>query len=799
MVALKKPVIFHWNSGKIEALYGSAEERGLPLNLKRGLVSLFQLQPSSGRIAEVDVSGRCTVTYETENNQLIKIKDLRSCERPELGVNASNQVLGVQWQPSCKGLYSVENGVIKTAVIEEVHVFKLNLQTTIGAKVTSRQQLYYLTSELRPKTVYGKSLQESLLNLGIFTSFSMTGFVEKIPCKNCTLVGTSSWTKDPELRCDVLWKKITDRTQGQDKTQENGHLKSLNKKINLQDLSATKVFLNFVNLLREAKKTEILNFLKRGTGNEISFLIDAATAAQTESSLSALSEYLDFTKEKQVSQVQTFLHAAAFSSHPSKELLNTLLAKLQNKIVSREVKETTVLVIGAVIGKMCLRDLCKLQEVENAKKMILDGLKAANEETDVKMYLLALKNALLPETIPVLLQYAQRQTNSVMSIVVAALQKFPSAHITQEVKKQMNSIYHQSSGQYGTAVRMAALDVILNNQLSPMELKNVVLSVGEVKSELSKYTVAKLQNILQSPHHPASEVIGKLLRDPMIYNYNRLSRIGSSSSSSGYLAVTTDTISSYNMDLLFGDTGILQKSQTDFIIFTQGSQLHATQVSIEAQGLDSFFKESSDPDDNEEVMAGMSVILFDVQFPPIVFFQGYSELMEKLWSVTEEPTSIIKGSILLIDYLQAFMLQSGLRANAEFQGALGIDVSGNIELSLWNQKCKTNIRSRGALAITSAVRVDGTFIEVGVKSNSETTASLDFVSSVNFIDSPILICLQLLNGPFHYREKVTIYKSLQERVVFIRRKKRTGTIPGAELPLHQANSEMCKKMPLEQP
>ncbi|XP_078284798.1 microsomal triglyceride transfer protein large subunit-like isoform X2 [Rhinoraja longicauda] len=693
MVALKKPVIFHWNSGKIEALYGSAEERGLPLNLKRGLVSLFQLQQSSGTITEVDVSGNCRVTYEMENNQVIKIKDLRSCGKSEFGFDASNQVLGVQWQPTCKGLYSVENGVIKAAVIEEGHIFKLNLQTTIGAKISSRQQLDYLTSELQPKAFYGESLWETLQNLGIFTPLSMTGVLEKIPCKNCTPA--------------------------------NDYLKSLNKKNNLQDLSkisAAKVFLAFVQLLREAKKIEILNFLKKAADNEISFLIDSATAAQTESALSALSEYLDFTKEKQSSQVKTFLYAAAFSSYPSKELLNTLLAKLQSRIASREVEETTVSVIGAVVGKMCLRNLCKLQEVEIAKKVILEGLNAAKDEADVKMYLLALKNARLPETIPVLLQYTQGQTNSVTSIAVAALQRFPSVYITQEVKKQMNRIFHQSRDRYGTAVRMAALDVILNNQLSPMELKNIVLSMREMESELSTYTVAKLQNIRHSEHHQASKVIRELLRDRLICNYNHMSRFGCSSSSSGYLAVTTDAISSYNMDLLFGDTGILQKSLTDFFILTQGNQLHATQVSIEAQGLDSFFKESSaTDDDDDEITASMSVILFDVQFPPTVFFQGYSDLMEKLWSVTEEPTSIIKGSILLVDHLQAFMLQSGLIANAEFQGGLGIDVSGIIELSLWTQKCKTNIRSRGALVINSVIKVDTIFGQAGVKCNSAVT------------------------------------------------------------------------------
>ncbi|XP_041032050.1 microsomal triglyceride transfer protein large subunit-like isoform X1 [Carcharodon carcharias] len=767
MATLKKPVIFHWNSGKVEALYGSAGETGLILNLKRGLVSLFQLQMNSGTVTEVDVSGNCRVTYKTGNNQVTKIKDLHSCERPEFGSGASNQVLGVQWQPTCKGLYSVENGVIKTAVTEESHVVNLNLQSTIGAKISSRQQLHYLTSEQRPGEFYGNNLKEALHNLGTYIPLPLTGSLEKAPCKVCTPA--------------------------------SDYLKSLNKNSDLQDLSevsTTKAFLAFVQLLREAKKIDILNMLKKAAGKEISFLIDSATAAQTESSLSALSEYLDFAKEAQIPQLRTFLYATAFSSHPSKELLHILLAKLKGKIASREIQETITLVTGAVIGKMCQRNLCKLQEVEAAKKVILDGLSAATEEADVKMYLLALKNALLPETIPLLLKYTEWQASSVAAIAVTVLQRFPSVYISEEVKKQMNRIFHQSRKPYGVTVQLAALDVILNNHPTEMELKNILLSVGEIESEQSKYVAEKLQSILHSDYHPASKLIRKVLKDPRIYNYNRLSRAGSSSSSSGYLAVTTDTVSLYNLDLLFADNGILKQSYSDIFVSTRESKLHASQVTIEAQGLDSFFRESSKEaeGDDDEAMAGMSVILFDVQLPPVVFFQGYTDLMEKIWSITEEPISIIKGSILLIDHLQAILLQSGLQANTEFQGGLGIDISGSIELSLWSQRSKTNIRNRGMLVINSVIDVDTPFAHVGVNSSSEVASSLEFVSSVNFLDSPILTCLQLLKKLFPYRETVTIYESLEKGVQFTIGKKRTLRAQGTELPLHHANSEMCKKL-----
>lgn len=39
-------------------------------------------------------------------------------------------------------------------------------------------------------------------------------------------------------------------------------------------------------------------------------------------------------------------------------------------------------------------------------------------------------------------------------------------------------------------------------------------------------------------------------------------------------------------------------------------------------------------------------------------------------------------------------LQSGLRANVEFQGGLAIDISGGMEISLWYRESKTSVNNR---------------------------------------------------------------------------------------------------------
>lgn len=44
--------------------------------------------------------------------------------------------------------------------------------------------------------------------------------------------------------------------------------------------------------------------------------------------------------------------------------------------------------------------------------------------------------------------------------------------------------------------------------------------------------------------------------------------------------------------------------------------------------------------------------------------------------------------------LQVIQLQSGLKASAEFQGGLAIDISGGMEISLWYRESKTSVNNR---------------------------------------------------------------------------------------------------------
>lgn len=67
--------------------------------------------------------------------------------------------------------------------------------------------------------------------------------------------------------------------------------------------------------------------------------------------------------------------------------------------------------------------------------MILNRLEKAKKDDNVKMYLLALKNALLPEAIPLLLKYAESEEGSISNLAVTALQRYNPSFLTKEVRK----------------------------------------------------------------------------------------------------------------------------------------------------------------------------------------------------------------------------------------------------------------------------------------------------------------------------------------------------------------------------
>ncbi|NXM04210.1 MTP protein, partial [Tyrannus savana] len=483
------------------------------------------------------------------------------------------------------------------------------------------------------------------------------------------------------------------------------------------------------------------------------FIVEAAVAAQSVASLAALSEFLDFGKEESKPLLEKFLYAAAFSPRPSGELLHLVLDKLAGKQLAPETWEMGMVAVGSLVGKLCQQKLCGLQqEVERGVETILRGLRGAEEEREVVIYLLALGNALLPGTIPTLLEHAEEGPAAVTATAISALRRFPARHISSKVKRAMRRIFHEKRKSYERTCRLAAAEILLDNQPSPMDVVNILLATREMETETAKFLLLKVQNSLHSHHHPARWMMKDIMRDPQINNYDFFSKAGTSSSFSGPLTVTQDLLSTFGLDLLFLEGGFLRKSVSEFSLLSRGRRLRAAQVTFEAQGMESMMGETvSDGEEEPELMAGMSVTFFDVQLRPVVFFQGYTDLMAKVLLSSGEPTSMVRGNLLLMDHHQVIPLQSGLQVTIKLQGGLGLDISADVDVGIWEQELRTGINARGSLSMDFQAELDSPFLQATLRSQAELETSIHFDTTLRFSSSPVLMCLQLREEQVPYR------------------------------------------------
>uniref|UniRef100_A0A8C7PZ34 Vitellogenin domain-containing protein n=1 Tax=Oncorhynchus mykiss TaxID=8022 RepID=A0A8C7PZ34_ONCMY len=751
LAALERPFMVHLKNGKVSSFYCYKAEPASIKNLKRGVASLLQVQSRSGKVIENDVSGRCTVEYKATQGQVTRTKALETCKTAETGFTTYIQVLGVSGESSSVTVFTLEDGFIKSATAKETHILAVNARRTTAAKIVSRQNLTLVTIETGPFEAAGKNVASVVKSLD-----------EKLYAVGVTLFFPLSFP----LLC-------------------SSH--SLSKAI------APRRFLALIQSIRKASKDEILQVLKSSTKTALPQVVDAVTSSQTPASLDAMLQFLNFADPKGLVLQERFLYACGFASHPNERMLQALDIS-KGKIVSNDIKESVVIIMGALVHKLCQKGGCELPTVVEVKKMILEGPDSTQVESDVQMYLLALKNSLLPEAIPLFSKYAESEVGAYCTISLTALQRYDVALITDEVKQTVNRVYHQNRRVYEKNVRAAAADVVFSSNPSYMEVKNMLLSIGNLPRELNKYMLSKVNDILHF-EMPASKILRQAMKDMISHNYDRFSKVGSSSAFSGFMARTADATTTYSLDILYSGSGVLRRSNMNIYAASNGAMLHGLQVAIEAQGMESLI--AAKPDEGEEDLesfAGMSALLFDVQLRPVTFFKGYSDLMSKMFSMSGEPMNVVKGLILLTDHSQVIQLQSGLKANAEFQGGLAIDISGGMEVSLWYRESKTSVNNKGAMVVTGNVTVDMDFVRTGMEVSFETEASLDFITTVQFSEYPFLVCMQMDKTTFPFSESLTKYESLPSGKSYVSRRGHKQLLPGSEFPLHQENSNMCKRV-----
>lgn len=87
--------------------------------------------------------------------------------------------------------------------------------------------------------------------------------------------------------------------------------------------------------------------------------------------------------------------------------------------------------------------------------------------------------------------------------------------LSHQVKRAMRRIFHEKRKNYEKTCRLAAAEILLDNEPSPMDVINILLAAKELETETATFLLLKVQNSLRADHHPARWVWrGRLLFSP---------------------------------------------------------------------------------------------------------------------------------------------------------------------------------------------------------------------------------------------------------------------------------------------
>ncbi|KAK6269329.1 hypothetical protein J4Q44_G00393550, partial [Coregonus suidteri] len=67
------------------------------------------------------------------------------------------------------------------------------------------------------------------------------------------------------------------------------------------------------------------------------------------------------------------------------------------------------------------------------------------------------------------------------------------------------------------------------------------------------------------------------MKDMISHNYDRFSKVGSSSAFSGFMARTADATTTYSLDILYSGSGVLRRSNMNIYGASNGALLHGLQ------------------------------------------------------------------------------------------------------------------------------------------------------------------------------------------------------------------------------
>ncbi|OWF52669.1 microsomal triglyceride transfer protein large subunit-like [Mizuhopecten yessoensis] len=775
MVLLKYPVYFELNggSGVVGTIYGADSDSTFCSNLKKGVISLFQLRDSDGERQEIDVSGECDTTYMVSGNSVTKTK--QNCKNLEIAGQFSNpnKMFGVTVTSTSIAKYQTGDGVIGSVSGMERHIVVLNAKPGVSTVVTSTQKLNLLSSIGGSKTVTASTVEEAVENINQAKGYKLGPM----------LIGSGSEIQHCIENCekpiDVLGKVKDSLSSDKLSTAESG-----------------RAFLRLLRSFRGTGKNTIEEVLTSSDSYYIvPQLIDVAVAAQTPDSHNAMMDLVSFTTEGATEYQERLLLALAYTTHPDTAVLQYFLDMMVKPLPSERLHETVVLALGALVHTYC-QDIsrCGNQVIADYTKTVRDGLRACKDENCKLRYIRSMGNSGLTDFGSDLIEAAETSSSPMISIsAIQAFRRFSEGSLTKNQKAALSRMFHQNNRHYDSSVRIAAADVLLRNKPSIAEVRNIMMSaVGDQKNhETSTYIIKRLVDLSETDSYIRS-LFKQILSDPSLNNYVVFAQQGKSSAFSSYLMATREMNSSYGLYQENSGTGVMKRSAMVVDMASKFTKQPLLTFGLYAEGLAALLGDAEEGAEDAEATAGMTLTLMDVLLPSVEFFRGSGELMSAVWNAPSDPVSALQGNLLLQDHAQKFHLSNGLVVDLEVLGVASIDMSGSVSISLWYKTSQSLIKNSGALVVEGSMRLDSRVLKAGINMYAESEASIDFKTDVEFSEMPFKMCLRMSRPDVSFSQTVEKYersKKIKKR--YRAKQRRISSSPGVSYLINKKNSIQC--------
>lgn len=146
---------------------------------------------------------------------------------------------------------------------------------------------------------------------------------------------------------------------------------------------------------------------------------------------------------------------------------------------------------------------------------------------------------------------------------------------------------------------------------------------------------------------------------------------------------------------------------------------------------------------------------------------------------------------MLQDHEETLRLSSGFLVKLDVKGGLSFDLSGQVEVSLWNRNLKSLIEKSNGVLTMGSMTIDAGFVRTQLEFTASSEPKLTLRAQSEFA-SRMMICLIVSQPDTLFR--YTVYKI--ERIPNSKHKIRlaryqNNTIPGRTYYLNRKNNEFC--------